>query len=68
MSKAERAWFLFSLFTTRFWGIAVATIEDLAFGIWPLREVDEVSRPRCLSTKQEKEASHVMKKSIRCMS
>ena len=31
MSKAERARFLFSLFTIRFWGIAEATIEDLAF-------------------------------------
>ncbi|MCK4645232.1 MAG: hypothetical protein KAU46_03185 [Candidatus Aminicenantes bacterium] len=31
VSKAERARFLFSLFTIRFWGIAEATIEDLAF-------------------------------------
>jgi hypothetical protein len=66
--KAERAWFLFSLFTARFWGIAVATIEDLAFDVRPSGEADEVSRPRCLSTRQEKEASHVMKKSIRRMS
>ena len=61
VSKAEQAWFLFSLLTTRFWGITAATIEDLAFGARPSREVDEVSRPRCLSTRQEKEASHVMK-------
>ncbi|MCK4646527.1 MAG: hypothetical protein KAU46_09760 [Candidatus Aminicenantes bacterium] len=51
MRKAEQAWFLPSLFTTRFLGIAEATIEDLAFGARPLREVDEVSRPRCLSTR-----------------
>jgi hypothetical protein len=48
--------------------MAAGTIEDLAFGARPLREVDEVSRPRCLSTRQEKEASHVMKKNIRRMS
>ncbi|NOR52618.1 MAG: hypothetical protein GQ536_00805 [Candidatus Aminicenantes bacterium] len=45
----------------RFWEIDEATIEGLAFGARPSREVDEVSRPRCLSTRQEKEASHVMK-------
>jgi len=61
VSKTERAWFIFSLFTSRFWGIAEATIEGLAFGAWSSREGDEVSRPRCLSTRQEKEASHVMK-------
>ncbi len=44
------------------------TIEDLAFGAWPMREADEVSRPRCLSTRQEQEACHVIKKSIRRMS
>ena len=43
------------------------TIEDLAFEVRPSREADEVSRPRCLSTKQEKDASHVMKESIRRM-
>jgi len=49
MSKAEQAWFLFSLFTTRFWGIAEATIEDLAFGVRSLREPDGVGRRVCLS-------------------
>jgi hypothetical protein len=38
------------------------TIEDLAFEVRHSREVDEVSRPRCLSTRQEKDSSHVMKK------
>ncbi|NOR53373.1 MAG: hypothetical protein GQ536_04735 [Candidatus Aminicenantes bacterium] len=52
----------------RFWGIAEATIEDLAFEVRPSREVDEVDRPRCLSTRQEEEAGHVKKKSIRRMS
>jgi len=56
-----------SFFNTRFWGIATATIEDLAFEVWPSREVDEVSRPRCLSTRQEKDTSYVMKMSIRRM-
>ena len=52
----------------RFWGIDEATIEGLAFGARSSREGDEVSRPRCLSTRQEKEASHVMKENIRRMS
>ncbi len=34
--------FCLFLFTTRFWGIDVATIEDLAFGVRPSREADEV--------------------------
>jgi hypothetical protein len=49
----------------RFWGIAEATIEGLAFGARSSREADEVSRPRCLSTRQKKEASPVKKKSMR---
>ena len=49
----------------RFWGIAEATIEDFAFEARPLREVDEVSRPRCLSTRQEKRSeSRYEKESI----
>ncbi len=52
----------------RFWGIAEATIEDLAFEVRHSREVDEVSRPRCLSTIYEKEAGHVMKMNIRRIS
>ncbi len=49
--KAERAWFLsnLSLFTTRFWGIDEATIEDLAFGICSSREPDGVGQRVCLS-------------------
>ncbi len=35
MSMAERVCFLFSLFAARFWGIAAATIEDLAFEARP---------------------------------
>ncbi len=46
----------------RFWGMDDVTIEDLAFEVRSSREADEVSRPRCLSTRQEKEASPVMKK------
>jgi hypothetical protein len=56
-----------SKFKPRFWGIDIATIEGLAFGARFSREADEVSRPRCLSTRQEKEASPVMKKNIRRM-
>ncbi len=37
------------LFTTRFWGIAVATIEDLAFGVRSSREPDGVGQRVCLS-------------------
>ena len=33
----------------RFWEIAAATIEDLAFGIRSLRGSDEVGRRVCLS-------------------
>ena len=33
----------------RFWGIAEATIEDLAFGIRSSREPDGVGRRVCLS-------------------
>jgi hypothetical protein len=43
---AERAWFLFSLFTTRFWGMDDVTIEDLAFGIRSSREPDGVIKKR----------------------
>jgi len=46
VSKAERAWFLFSLFTSRFLGIDVATIEDLAFPSCPLRESNGVIKKR----------------------
>jgi hypothetical protein len=44
VSKAAQAWFFshLLLFTTRFWGIAVATIEDLAFPSNPLRESNGV--------------------------
>jgi len=49
VSKAERAWFLSSLSTVRFWGIAEATIEDLAFGARPSREADEVIKKEELS-------------------
>ncbi|MCK4647004.1 MAG: hypothetical protein KAU46_12190 [Candidatus Aminicenantes bacterium] len=49
MSKAERARFLSSLFSTRFWGMDDVTIEDLAFGICSLREPDGVGRRVCLS-------------------
>jgi hypothetical protein len=48
VSKAERAWFLshLLLFATRFWGIAEATIEDLAFGIRSSRRPDGVIKKR----------------------
>jgi len=36
---------IFNPVITRFWGIAEATIEDLAFGARSSREADEVSRP-----------------------
>jgi hypothetical protein len=48
-------------------GMDDVTIEDLAFGVWPSKEADEVSRPRCLSTRQEKDAGYIMKKSMRRM-
>ncbi len=46
-------------------GMDDVTIEDLAFEVRPSREVDEVSRPRCFSTRRKKDACHVMKESIR---
>ncbi len=40
---------IFFYSSRRFWGIAVATIEDLAFGIRFSREPDGVGRRVCLS-------------------
>ncbi|NOR52594.1 MAG: hypothetical protein GQ536_00685 [Candidatus Aminicenantes bacterium] len=51
VNKAEQALFFshLLLFTTRFWGIAIATIEDLAFGIRSSRGPDGVGQRVCLS-------------------
>ncbi len=48
VSKAEQTGFFshLLLFTTRFWGIAVATIEDLAFGVRSSRESNGVIKKR----------------------
>ncbi len=40
---------IFNLTIIRFWGIAKATIEDLAFGVRSSREPDGVGERVCLS-------------------